>query len=133
MFCNGANELVLYIKQSDKIKERYKENLGANGQIRLRTDKQIIKGIPFEILLDESDQTKLDTSDLKELKTDCKITDDKNPDFDLMFYFAPDRKILIASIATILDRPGYRSGYHFATKLNDKGELGQVKITEFSE
>jgi hypothetical protein len=133
MFCNGANELVLYIKQSDKIKERHKDYLKANGQIKLRTDKQIIKGIPFEVLLDESDQTKVDTSDLKELKTDCEITTDKNPDFDLMFYFSPDRKILIASIATILDKPGYRSGYHLATKLNDKGELGQVKITEFSE
>ena len=132
LFCNGTKNMIVYLKQSQEIKDEYADFLHNKGTVGLRIDSEAFKGLPF------GQHTKLtvDPTDIvavKKLDYNCPTLSDSNPDFDVTFYFLPERKILSSTVTTILDKQGYRSGYLFEVILHDDGQLGEVRISIIQE
>ena len=125
LFCNGTKNMIDHIKQSRLIKNRYVHFLHNKGQIGVRIDDEVFKGSPYGLISNFNVDT-LGLEPIKKLNYDCLNSSDSIPDFDVTFYFLPKEKILSAVIITILDKPGFRSGYQFETQLNENGGLGEV-------
>ncbi len=124
--------MIAYLKQSNEIQNRYSNFLHHKGQIGLKIDGEAFKGLPFG-LLSQSGLDPMDTVAVKKLNHNCTNLSDLNPDFEVTFYFLPKYRILTAVVMTILDKPGYKSGYQFETKLDEKGQLGHVEVATIQE
>lgn len=132
LFCKGTKNMLVYLKQSHEIRNRYTDILHNKEQIGLRIDNEVFKGLPFGQQSDWGlDST--DTVTVKRLNYQCSNQSDSNPDFDVTFSFFPMKKILTAVVWTILNKPGYRSGYVISTRLEETGQLGPMKISTVQE
>jgi hypothetical protein len=127
MLCNGARNMFHFIKESKVVKDRYKIQ-----EITLKTNQQIYSGIPYSFIDNNAVETLGDTA-IKRLNIKCNLTTDKNPHFDLIYFYSPDRKTLVASIGTIVNRKSWSTGFHFITNLTETGELGEVTIEYYQQ
>ena len=132
LFCKGTKNMIAYLKLSQEIKSRYGDVLYNNEQIGLKIDNKVFKGLPFG-QINELDLEPTDTVAIKKLTYQCYNQSNNNPDFDVTFYFLPESRVLSALVMIVLDKPGYRSGFQFSTKLGDNGQLGQMIIRTIQE
>ncbi len=128
LLCKGTENMIVYLKQSQEIKSSYGDYLHNKEQVGLKIDSKIFKGTPLTHLNDWGfDST--DTLGTKKVNCQCYNQSDSIRDFEVTFSFYPKKKILTTIVMTILNKPGYRSGYEFSTKLEEDGQLGQMRIS----
>ena len=132
LFCKGTKNMLVYLKQSQEIRNHYTDILHNKEQIGLKIDNEVFKGLPFGQQTDWGLES-TDTVAVKRLNYECSNQSDKNPDFDVTFSFFPKKRILTAVVWTILTKSGYRSGYIISTRLEETGQLGQMKTSTIQE
>jgi len=130
LFCKGTRNMITYLKQSQEIKSRYHDNLHNKEQVGFKIDAEVWKALPSHT---SNLSVAPDTLAIKKLRYQCFNQSDSSPDFEVTFYFYPKKKILTTSVMTMLNKPGYRTGYEFSTQLTEDGELGKVETSTIQE